>query len=169
VKINVNQIPTEGLTLEEDVIASKLDLETETIKFPQAVKIKARVFKITNTVSADIFLSTAIRTICSRCLNEIEVDLQRNLKLNYPVNKSEQVIDTSTTLSVNGERRPSTTLRPSPEFIEGRSRTIDLGPDIREEIILDYPVKPLCKPDCKGLCPTCGKNLNEGQCNCNKF
>lgn len=44
--------------------------------------------------------------------------------------------------------------------------SIDLDPDIREEIILDYPIKPLCKSDCKGLCPKCGKNLNEGGCSC---
>jgi uncharacterized protein len=43
---------------------------------------------------------------------------------------------------------------------------LDLDPDIREEIILDYPFKPLCKRDCRGLCPKCGKNLNEGKCNC---
>jgi uncharacterized protein len=45
-------------------------------------------------------------------------------------------------------------------------QVIDLDPDIREEIILDYPIKPLCRPDCKGLCPKCGKNLNEEQCAC---
>jgi uncharacterized protein len=43
---------------------------------------------------------------------------------------------------------------------------LDLDPDIREEIILDYPIKPLCKIDCKGLCLKCGANLNEGGCNC---
>lgn len=43
---------------------------------------------------------------------------------------------------------------------------VDLSDDIRQEIILDYPVKPLCNPDCKGLCVKCGKNLNEGQCSC---
>ncbi len=43
---------------------------------------------------------------------------------------------------------------------------IDLDSDIREEIILDYPIKPLCKVDCKGLCLKCGANLNEGGCNC---
>ncbi|MDD4939608.1 MAG: DUF177 domain-containing protein [Candidatus Omnitrophica bacterium] len=43
---------------------------------------------------------------------------------------------------------------------------IDLDQDIKEETILDYPVKPLCSPDCKGICPKCGKNLNEGGCNC---
>jgi len=43
---------------------------------------------------------------------------------------------------------------------------IDLDPDIREEIILSYPINPLCDSDCKGLCPRCGCNLNEGGCNC---
>jgi uncharacterized protein len=43
---------------------------------------------------------------------------------------------------------------------------LDLDEDIREEIILDYPIKPLCRVDCKGLCLKCGANLNEGGCNC---
>ena len=43
---------------------------------------------------------------------------------------------------------------------------IDLKPNIREEIILDYPIKPLCSLSCKGLCLKCGKNKNEGGCNC---
>ncbi len=43
---------------------------------------------------------------------------------------------------------------------------IDLDPDIREEIILSYPINPLCDVGCKGLCPKCGYNLNQGGCNC---
>jgi len=43
---------------------------------------------------------------------------------------------------------------------------IDLTPEIREEVILDYPIKPLCNLNCKGLCVKCGKNKNEGGCNC---
>ncbi|MFH0918438.1 MAG: YceD family protein [Candidatus Omnitrophota bacterium] len=43
---------------------------------------------------------------------------------------------------------------------------IDLKPNIREEIILDYPIKPLCKLSCQGLCVKCGKNKNQGGCNC---
>ncbi|MCM8778598.1 MAG: DUF177 domain-containing protein [Candidatus Omnitrophica bacterium] len=44
---------------------------------------------------------------------------------------------------------------------------LDTTEDIRQEIILDYPLKPLCKPDCLGLCPKCGGNLNRGECRCN--
>ncbi|MFH2138969.1 MAG: DUF177 domain-containing protein [Candidatus Omnitrophota bacterium] len=43
---------------------------------------------------------------------------------------------------------------------------IDLTQIVRDEIILDYPVKVLCSPDCKGLCAQCGRNLNDGNCRC---
>jgi uncharacterized protein len=51
--------------------------------------------------------------------------------------------------------------------LEKGMRTLDLDPDIRDFIMLDYPLKPLCKQDCAGLCPGCGANLNEvKRCDC---
>ena len=50
--------------------------------------------------------------------------------------------------------------------VSGAKSVIDLSQDIREEIILDYPFKPLCSEGCLGLCSKCGKNLNEGGCSC---
>lgn len=44
--------------------------------------------------------------------------------------------------------------------------SVTIDPDVREEIILDHPIRILCKPECKGLCLTCGANLNEGGCGC---
>lgn len=41
---------------------------------------------------------------------------------------------------------------------------IDLGPVVREYLMLENPIKPLCKSDCKGLCVVCGENLNTGTC-----
>lgn len=43
---------------------------------------------------------------------------------------------------------------------------IDLGNELRQVLILNMPNKPLCKQDCAGLCPKCGKNLNESPCQC---
>jgi len=43
---------------------------------------------------------------------------------------------------------------------------IEIDQDLRQEIILDFPFKPLCSPDCQGLCPNCGQDLNEGKCTC---
>ena len=44
--------------------------------------------------------------------------------------------------------------------------SVTIDADIRDEIILEHPIRVLCKPDCCGLCPTCGANLNEGACSC---
>jgi uncharacterized protein len=49
----------------------------------------------------------------------------------------------------------------------GNEHTIDLSDNIKDTIILEYPIKQLCKPDCRGLCQKCGANLNNGRCNCN--
>jgi len=43
---------------------------------------------------------------------------------------------------------------------------LDMDNDIREEILLNYPMKVLCKPDCKGICYGCGINLNLESCQC---
>lgn len=43
---------------------------------------------------------------------------------------------------------------------------IDLGPLVREQLILALPTRPLCQDDCRGLCPHCGINLNRGECQC---
>lgn len=41
---------------------------------------------------------------------------------------------------------------------------LDLSPLVREYMLLDFPIQPLCRPDCRGLCPECGANLNETTC-----
>ncbi len=133
-KIDLRQIPLEGLILTEEILARALDLETEIIKFDSPIRVRAEVFRITNALSVHLTAEASLRLTCSLCLNDFESNLQKDVNLSYP--------------------------------LEGGQLSIDLDPDIREEIILDYPIKPLCEPGCRGLCPRCGKNLNEGKCNC---
>ena len=47
-------------------------------------------------------------------------------------------------------------------------KVISLDDDIREELILNYLPKILCQPDCRGLCPRCGADLNESVCKCKR-
>jgi len=133
-KIDINQIPFEGLTLTEQLNPATLDLESDIIKFSGPVTVEAHITRITNAVTVDLSLKALIHSSCSRCLGDIEVGLKKDARLSYPINEAEL--------------------------------SIDLNPDIREEIIIDYPIKPLCRTDCLGLCPECGKNLNEGKCDC---
>ena len=52
-------------------------------------------------------------------------------------------------------------------YLEVKEYRLDLDELVRADILLELPTKFLCKEDCKGLCPHCGKNLNEGSCQCN--
>lgn len=50
--------------------------------------------------------------------------------------------------------------------VADRREAVDLTEDIRESIILTFPINPQCAPDCRGICVQCGKNLNKAACEC---
>jgi len=134
VKININQVPQGGLYLEEEVNPAELDLETDLIKFRKPLKLKARVYRITNALTVELNIRAVLFSNCSRCLDEFEWEFNKDCFLSYPLESSDIYID--------------------------------LSDAIREEVIPDYPIKPLCQQNCMGLCVKCGKNKNEGGCNC---
>jgi len=96
-----------------------------------------------------------VKAFVSRAINAIIVELDIQALLSAPCSRCL----TEFRWQFNKNTRLSYTFDSSTSFI-------DLNPDIREEVMLDYPIKPLCGPDCKGLCVICGKNKNEGGCNC---
>jgi len=80
---------------------------------------------------------------CDRCLADFEQPLQVELGdlLVYPPGRQADPL-----LSV-----PETGM-------------LHLAPLLREYLVLDIPSRPLCRPDCKGLCPECGQDLNQAAC-----
>lgn len=50
------------------------------------------------------------------------------------------------------------------EVMEGEE--LDLDPVVREQVYLFLPMKCICREDCKGICPNCGRNLNQEECAC---
>jgi uncharacterized protein len=55
-----------------------------------------------------------------------------------------------------------------PDAFEIVGDQLDLRTAVRETVLLDAPATPLCRPDCAGLCPTCGADLNQGRCGCSE-
>ncbi|MBI4227330.1 MAG: DUF177 domain-containing protein [Candidatus Omnitrophica bacterium] len=47
-----------------------------------------------------------------------------------------------------------------------RRPSVELNDELRQEILLSYPLRALCRDDCRGLCPACGHSMNEGPCRC---
>ena len=85
---------------------------------------------------------------CSRCLRPIETPVEAQF--------AEQYYSTIDVVSGDPKAPPP----PDSKRI-GSDFKIDLVPLLREELILATPLAPLCKPDCKGLCLECGRDLNE--------
>ena len=54
------------------------------------------------------------------------------------------------------------------DYLVCADSVLDLEELARTDILLELPTKVLCSEDCKGLCSQCGKNLNEGECSCEK-
>jgi uncharacterized protein len=79
---------------------------------------------------------------CRRCLRQVEGELDTEVEELF-VNDSED----GETYPIGGDH-------------------IDLEPLAREALVLALPMAPLCRPDCAGLCPTCGADLNRGPCAC---
>lgn len=94
------------------------------------------------------------REICSRCLAEtdctIEIDFQEEF-----IPLSDPLTGAPIRLGDDDDR-----FRIDREFV------LDLGEALRQYRLMSEPLKPLCSPHCAGLCPRCGKNLNEGPCLC---
>jgi uncharacterized protein len=55
---------------------------------------------------------------------------------------------------------------PEDALTVGDDAHLDLVPLVRENMLISKPIRILCRPDCKGLCPSCGQNWNEGPCSC---
>ncbi len=97
------------------------------------------------------------------------------IRVRAHIEKEKDVVTVSCNIRANEKRICSRCLDEFVFLIDNKENFVynlsgehikELNDDIKDTIILDYPIRQLCKPDCKGLCNRCGKNLNEGPCDC---
>lgn len=107
--------------------------------------------KSRTTVNINITVIYTLKLQCSRCLDLFEKKYKETES--FVFREGEEKIKKEKSLS---EEDIYTYFYATEE--------IDLSPLIRDIIILSVPMKPLCKPQCKGLCPVCGTNWNVNRC-----
>jgi len=107
-----------------------------------------------------------------------EANIVSNVKVKAHVEKEKDVVIVSCDIRANEEYICSRCLKDFNLSFEKREdfvytltgeHTIELNGDIKDTIMLHQPIRQLCRVDCKGLCPYCGKNLNEGICDCKRY
>ena len=105
-------------------------------------------------VLASARLATTLETTCSRCLEPARLPVTLQIEEEYY-----PTIDV-----LSGAPLPPAE-EPTPFMID-EHHILDLCEAVRQQIVLAEPMQPLCRPDCAGLCPACGANLNDGPCVC---
>ncbi|MCA1828791.1 MAG: DUF177 domain-containing protein [Myxococcales bacterium] len=128
-----------------------------------AARLKGRATKLGRKVLVQARATVPLRGQCRRCLKPVMLDEQVDLIRSYvpadqlPGRQEHHAKGSEASLDPEGVDE---------EPYEGKE--IDLKPAVREQILLQIPGSPLCGEDCKGLCPRCGKDLNEGDCGCDR-
>ena len=128
------------------------DLETEGLDFPSIKAYKdlphaeGRVFNQAGILKLEGTLTADMICLCDRCGDEFE-------------SRKEMPLDATIVEENTGD---------DPELFTLEGNEIDLTEMLTTLFVLDMETKFLCREDCKGLCPTCGKNLNLGPCGCRK-
>lgn len=145
----------EGKVLETEVAFEKDVFQSPIGEF--RIKEKTPVaLKVSNIGQSKVLIEGHVRLImvmqCARCLKDVDYtfDLPLSAKTVLPdsIQESEEAVEDS-------------------GFMEGCHLDVDIL--VNNEILLNWPMKILCKESCKGLCKVCGNNLNDGDCGCDDF
>ena len=115
--------------------------------FKSPVEISASAVNRASLVELKVKAVFDYTTRCDRCFEEIG----KHLEFTFTHGLAAKLIDDE-----------------NDDYIETADYTLELDEVVISDIILNLPSKMLCREDCRGICPDCGKNLNNGDCGCNK-
>lgn len=157
--IDVKEVPPEGQAVERDIPADSLSLEMG-IRILDQAHISGRLTPADEGAFCLLgSLDAPVETECVRCLEPFVLKVHERLDLLYMPRSA----------NVGPKRVKDEELELSEKDLAVsfyRDDRIDLAQMIREQVYLALPMKPLCKEDCRGLCPECGTNLNLSSCSC---
>jgi uncharacterized protein len=134
--------------------ATEIDQGNEDFRVTSDVQVAGKLFKKGERYRLAGQVRARLEVPCSRCLERFSLPVEPDVDLTYQP-RPEQTTDADVEL----EEEDLTTA-----FY--RDHVIDLAEMIREQFYLALPMRPLCREDCRGLCPHCGTNLNAAACGC---
>ena len=153
VEVDLEDIdPENGLTLQMEKPFSFFFNEEDGVNGVGDVTVDMTLTKAGENIFALGLASGTVKLNCSRCLAEFEMELAPSLETAFfpPAAKpgeGEEVEDDGDVNFHDGEK-------------------LDLFPLLHDHLLLAIPFKPLCREECKGLCPKCGADLNAAPCGC---
>lgn len=162
-EIRLEQIEEEGLTFEFEKPVDTFPVLAEMVangecEFTAPLRTALRAMRIGDMVEIDGDIETSVRLPCSRCLQLFETPLNSSFALTYMQQTADVMEDVeSQEVELSAEDMA---------IVYFQGEKINLKDAIQEQVVMEFPIRPLCKLDCKGLCPSCGADMNEDPCDC---
>jgi uncharacterized protein len=152
-RIFIEDIPEEGLHLESEVLAADIHMDLPGYELTEPVTVMGDALKAGEDITVHARLSGKVNCECSRCLKSFIMSINLDLDVVYAP-------------EVERPKDETEIIAPDLNFAFYKDDTIELIPEIRDLLLTDMPINPICRESCKGLCPMCGADLNEDQCSC---
>lgn len=159
--LHLQEIPHDGLSLSCDVAAGELALGPDDGRIQGELALSAQVLKAGAVVHVSGMLTGTVRRQCVRCLKEYDEAFR--LPVTGEFHKDAELKKQQEPTG-RGEAEGSES--ESDDLYAYTGEEIALDGMLREQVILDAPMQPLCREDCRGLCPVCGQDWNERRCDC---
>ena len=128
-----------------------LHIEDPNLRFSGPIRTRSTLFKMGDSLSASGDMDFHLQMECARCLEPFNLGLSAHF--NFILQKGRPD-------SMEGDEDEAII------WLDDKSGTIDLGEEVKDYILLEIPISPVCSESCAGLCPICGENLNTGRCAC---
>jgi uncharacterized protein len=170
--VKIEQISEDGLVLDEPISAALLTSALESggraldFRAQRGSQLHAELNKVSGSVLLRGRFAADMMTSCKRCLADVSVPVSADFTLNLVPKSLIRGDSVSEKEDDGGPARVGSFDLSDADAELFNGRTIDLDPILREQVLLALPMNVVCREDCKGLCPSCGRDLNEGPCQC---
>ena len=157
--VSVSKIPPEGQEIDAALDPAVLHLEGEKSFDLQGGHLTVRLEKgEENTVHVQGRLTARLGLECGRCLEPVTQAVDHPVDLFYlPRHKESQAEEQDADVQLSDHQMV---------VAYYDQDVLDLGDMVREQLFLLVPMRRLCREDCQGICPECGKNRNHERCDC---
>jgi DUF177 domain-containing protein len=160
--IEIRQLEAHAVDFDERIEPGTIDLgadihqsgDLKTAGRAQLVREDHGKRQLINDIRFTGDLGTRVELACARCLQPIVQDVARKFDLLYRPQGSD----------AGKEEMSVTAAEAEVGYYQGEGLLLE--DVLREQVLLALPLKAICREDCRGLCPHCGRNLNLEQCTC---
>ncbi|MEE2823041.1 MAG: DUF177 domain-containing protein [Acidobacteriota bacterium] len=157
VDINLLRDRDEPLLITQDFAEGELSVASDVSLLKQPVHAELQISLSGEKICVNGVLKAKLEFTCSRCVKSFFRSIKKNVQVVY---QPDPVVE--------GEGEEFSLIYTDLDVGFYHGQQLDVAALISEQVVLEVPMKPVCKEQCGGLCDQCGMDLNEGSCDCQR-